>query len=188
MKSYREYRELERELLSERKHLLLTLEEGDFRDGHLTVSGYSKLKKDSDYIPSEEQLKIIVPHQYFASFRDSLEYLAADELRLIKKTKQNILLTGIICLLVGVALLFARQFYGRDEAVGFVSFLGDLTLVAAWVFLWTAVLKFFFDPWALRKTRLDILQILCAEVVDSANAVVTDALVVFEIGDGGEQE
>jgi hypothetical protein len=164
MGKFRNYWKLEKEVIKNHGRVYenrVTLSPEDFSDGKLTMRGYIKLKEECDYIPASEQIEIVIPKGQAAEFRNSLGALAADELRHIKNDKRETYLAGLVCFLLGVLILVCRHFV-LDSA----QFSSEVLLIASWAFTWTAVTKFFFEQWHLRRVRLNILQLLCGVAIE----------------------
>lgn len=130
----------------------------DFRDGKLSSGGYYRLKQQCEYTNFHESLEIIVPKEYSQDFKDTLERMAASELLRIKKDKGKLQITALVCLLIG-ALWFAL-----GNAFSSTNMVKEVTIVATWVFVWTAVEKLFFDQGSLGSKKLRLLQILTAKI------------------------
>jgi hypothetical protein len=138
----------------------VSLEKTDFKDGKLSVSGYTWLKQQCEYMGHKEDIEIRVPKEYAESFMDMLEYLAANELSCIKKDRRNIKITALGLLVTGVLWYLVRCYFAHAIVIQ------EITLVATWVFVWSAVEKWFFDQNHLANRRHRLLQILCAKITE----------------------
>jgi len=136
------------------------LGDDDFKDGKLTVAGYDNLKNQCDYIDYLEEIVIKIPPDKKDTFKDSLEFLAANELSKIKKDRIEaraasliLLGGGVLFFLLGNLLEFMRR-----------ELFFNIVLIACWVFIWAAIEKWFFDRKDLRERRKSILQILAGRI------------------------
>jgi hypothetical protein len=90
IKQYKEIESaLERRYRNKRENEV-SLDKSDFKDGKLSVSGYTWLKQQCEYIDHRHNIEISVPKEYAENFMDTLEYLAANELSCIKKDTRNV--------------------------------------------------------------------------------------------------
>jgi len=159
---WKEFKGIEKNLFQKNKDKReneIVLSNADFKDGKLSMWGYTKLKDECEYIDYHEDVEIIVPKEYVGGFRDTLEGMAANELAHIKKEKRETQIRALIFLIIGMALFAIGQF------VHYVTVAYELTTIITWVFIWTAVEKFFFDHGKLQERRSNILQILAGEVI-----------------------
>ena len=130
----------------------------DFNDGKLSSAGYLHLKQQCEYIPYSDQIEIIIPRDAAIGFRANLEQMAAAELVKIKKDKKHTSLMALFLLALGIAWY----------VVGYVlvpsAIVREVTIIATWVFVWSAVEKWFFERNKLQDRRFSLLQILAARV------------------------
>ena len=136
------------------------LEENDFQEGVFTACGYNNLKEQCQYIPYKEQIVIKVPSKHVDSFKESLESMAAVELRKNKKDRIFTLLMGLVLVLIGASFYMIHFFLSH------VSVLVDFSLLGTWVFTWTAINKAVFDHLKLQDKRFSILHMASADVVE----------------------
>jgi hypothetical protein len=155
------FREIERSL--EQRTMdggsTVLLENDDFRDGKLTAYGYERLKRECLYIGYGTDIEIVVPRENEACFRGSLENMAAVELSRIKKDRYGNMIKALLFLIIGAALFLLGAAFRET------TMFREITIVATWVFLWTAFEKLFFDRDDLRDRRLSLLHILSAGTV-----------------------
>jgi hypothetical protein len=135
-----------------------SLEKSDFRDGKLSISGYTRLKQQCEYIGYDKDIEIKVPMEYVENFKETLECLVTNELWYIKKDRRSIKMTALLLLAIGVLWYLVRYFFIHTVVVQ------EITLVATWVFVWAAVEKLFFDQKKLVDRRHRLLQILLAKI------------------------
>ena len=138
--------------------VILTKE--DFKNYKLTAQGYIKLKQECDLIPYREQIEIKVHANYEKGFKESLESLAANELARIKKDRFDNRIAALLLFLSGTVLFLLislLEFFRRNIMM-------EVVIVAAWVFVWAACEKAFFDRRNLREKRFSLLHILSAKV------------------------
>ena len=147
----------------------VVLTPADFKDGQLSATGYSRLKQECEYIGYDEDIEIIVPGKYEAAFKDTFEVMAANELSHIRKDKLETRIKAVVFLFIGTLWFTLGQLFART------SMIKEITLVATWVFVWTAVEKFFFDRGRLQERRFSLLQILSANVKSDENGENIDA-------------
>lgn len=163
MSNAKKYKELEK-LLSKKHNNInenqVTLCDEDFKDGKLTAMGYEKTKAECDYIPYSKNIEIFVPKGNIADFKNSFEVMATVELKRIRKDRNFAQISALICLLVGAAFFTLGQIFND------IKILHEITLVTTWVFIWTAVDKFFFGRFKLRDQRFNLLQILSSKVTE----------------------
>ena len=161
IKKIRQYEKIEKALQQKyknKKENEVSLEKADFKDGKLSVSGYTRLKQHCDHIGYEGDIEIKVPIEYAEGFIDTLECLVANELSCIKKEIRNNRRTALGLLAIGVLWYLLR--YNFVNTVVF----NEITLVATWVFVWSAVEKWFFDQYQLTNRRHRLLQLLLAKI------------------------
>jgi len=163
----KKYREIEKALEQRYKDVSeneASLNADDFKDGKLTVCGYERLKSQCDYIPYSEEIVINIPSELEHSFKDSLEFLAANELSRIKKDRREARITSLVLLLGGI-LFFAFgiifEYFQRE-------LFWNIVIIVSWVFIWAAAEKWFFDRKDLREKRKSLLQILTAKISPQA--------------------
>jgi hypothetical protein len=130
----------------------------DFKCGQLTPSGFLRLKQQCEHINYSDSIDIMIPKENEAGFRRSLERLVAKELEFIKREIRETKAIAITCLLVGAFLFVIGQVFSE------VYLLGEITLIAIWVFIWTAIDKWFFEQRNLRNKKYDLMQIMAANV------------------------
>jgi hypothetical protein len=162
MSKMKRFKEIERSLgqrADSKIDTVITLENEDFKDGKLTLSGYDRLKHECEFIGYKEDIEIIVPKENGTNFKGTLESMVSVELSRIKVKGRSThmqacvwMLAGIICFLIGT--LF------RDTTM-----IKDITIIAAWVFIWTAVGKWFFDLTDLRDKKYSLIHILTAKII-----------------------
>lgn len=157
----KELKEIEKRLIkknqSKRENEVI-LEKADFKDGKLSASGYKRLKHECEYIDYLEDIEIVVPKECVDGFKDTLETLAANELSHIRKDQRETRMMAFACLFIGIVWFAIGQFFTRT------GMMHEITLIATWVFVWTAVTKFFFDRGDLQDRRFSLLQILAAKI------------------------
>ncbi|MDR0791200.1 MAG: hypothetical protein LBE47_01530 [Methanomassiliicoccaceae archaeon] len=161
MSRMKKFREIERALEQRVDKVVdnvVLLEDDDFRDGRLTLSAYDKIKHQCEFVGYGEDIDIIIPRDKEAGFRGSLENMVSTELSHIRKKGRVTKIKALVCMLAGI-LWFAvgALFQGS-------TMMTDITIIAAWVFIWTAVGLWFFDLTALRDKRFSLLHILTANV------------------------
>jgi len=162
MTKNKQYREIEKALEQKYKGVSeneASLNADDFKDGKLTVCGYDRLKNQCDYIPYSEEIIINIPSEFESGFKDSLDFLAANELSRIRKDRREARITSLLLLLSGV-LFFALGFiFERFQRELF----WNIVIIISWVFIWAAAEKWFFDRKDLREKK-SLLQILTAKI------------------------
>ncbi|MCL2676172.1 MAG: hypothetical protein FWE84_06320 [Firmicutes bacterium] len=163
MSKHKQYREIEKNLEQKfraNRENEAVLDGGDFKDGKLSVWGYTRLKQQCDYIPFSEEIEIKIPKEHEEGFRDTLESMGAAELSRIKKDRRDAMLKALVLLLGGV-LFFALGNIFDLLKTGIIQ---NIIIIASWVFVWGAVEAWFFDRKDLHEKRLSLLQILSAKI------------------------
>ena len=164
MKKLKQYWDMEKALEQKYRGMsknVATLAESDFKDGKLDVCGYDRLKNQCDYIAFSEDITIKVPNEYSDWFKDSLEFLAVNELARIKRERRDTRIASIAFLLVGILFIGLSILLESLQRVLWLN----IVIIVSWVFTWAAVEKWFFDRRSLRKKRRRILQILSAKIL-----------------------
>ena len=159
----KQYRELEKVML--KRHAttapnVIKLDKDDFKDGKLSVRGFVHLKEDIDYIPYADVVEIVVAKQYESGLKESIDQMAMHELARSKKDRRKTEIIVGLCVLVGAVCLALWQFAFQN-----VQFLGQVTLIAGWLFFWTAIDKLFFERPGQRDLRWNLLQLMSATIV-----------------------
>ena len=157
----RQYRKMEKALEQKYKGSRdnkAALDKTDFINGILSVSGYTWLKQQCEYMSYGNDIEIEVPKEYAEGFKNRLECLVANELSYIKKDRRNIQITASILLAIGILWYFVRYYFAHTIVVH------EITLVATWVFVWAAVEKLFFDQNTLANRRHRLLQLLLSKI------------------------
>jgi len=161
MGKFKEYREIEKSLQQrfkvKRENEVELLKE-DFKYGKLTASGYNRLKDECEYIKLRDEINIVVPEQFIDGVKAPLEQMAAVELSKIRKDRTLGRIIALICLLIGAVL------FGLGQVFSHAYLVSEITLVAAWVFVWAAVDRYFFEGSKLRVRRLSLIQIVAAKL------------------------
>jgi len=139
------------------------LYEDDFKDGKLTAAGYNNLKEQCKTTNNAAQVEITVPENYKENFTELVESFAAKEIVFLNKKIRRI--KYIVCSLMLVAI--AAFILG--ELIVKAKIFNNLTVVASWVFTWTAIEKWFFEKRDLQIEKYKLLQIVSAEVVAIRN-------------------
>jgi len=158
----KQYRELEKEIVKRhrsKREKAATLGNDDFRNGVLSIRGYTNLKSQFESIQHTEDAAIIVPKEYMSGFKTTLDHMVSDELIHVRKDWRNAIFVSIACLVIGIALL------GLGAVLRNTYLMYELTLVASWGFVWAAIEKWFFDRARLHRKRLGLLQILSSDIV-----------------------
>jgi len=164
MSKQRQYRELEKRLEQKYKEVKeneVSLAADYFKDGKLTIYGYDSLKHQCDYIPYSEEIIIKIPNGFEKNFKDSLEFMAANELFRIKKDRSEARITSLLLLLSGILFLALGFIFEHQQRELF----WNIVIIVSWVFIWAATEKWFFDRKDLREKRKSILQILTAKII-----------------------
>ena len=138
----------------------IVLYNSDFRDGKLSFAGYNRLKQECEYIDYSENIEIIVPKEYIDDFRETLENLVANEAAHFKKDMREIRIYSVLFLFVGTLWFILGSIFT-------VPVIKEVTIVATWVFVWTALEKWFFEGNRLRKRKFNLYQILLAKLTVS---------------------
>ena len=155
------FKVLERRLakiIKEKHENEIVLSNSDFKDGKLSFAGYYRLKQECEYIDHSENIEIIIPKKYVDDFKKNLESMMANEALHIKKDIREIHFKSILFLLIGV-LWFA---FGNIFTV--LTYVKEITIVATWVFVWSAVEMLFFDSNRLKKRKYNLLHVLSAKI------------------------
>ena len=163
MSKRKQYDELEKVL--EQKYKVKRKNEAvlgkeDFKDGRLSVFGYTHLKQQCDYIAYSEDIEIKIPKEYEVVFRVTLENMGAVELSRIRKDLRDTRITALLLLFAGVLFVI----FGNVLEFLRGGFFQSVVVIVSWVFVWAAVEKWFFDRRALKEKRLSLLQILSAKI------------------------
>ncbi|MDR0778625.1 MAG: hypothetical protein LBE48_04230 [Methanomassiliicoccaceae archaeon] len=161
MSKIKRFKEIEKELEQRAESTIdnvIALETEDFKDGKLTLSGYDRLKHECEFIGYKEDIEIIVPKENGTDFKGSLEGMVAIELSRLKIKRQSIKRQALMCMAAGVIWFLIGAFF-REETL-----IKDITIIAAWVFVWTAVGKWFFDLSDLSDKRMSLLHILTGRI------------------------
>ena len=156
-----QFKVLERRLdriLKEKRENEIVLSNSDFIDGKLSFSGYNRLKQECEYIDYSENIEIIIPEKCADDFKKNLENMMSNEASHIKKDMREIRFKSILFLIIGV-LWFT---FGNIFTV--LTFVKEITVVATWVFVWSAVEMWFFDSNRLKKRKYNLLHILSAKI------------------------
>ena len=151
--------------LKEKRKNEIMLYNSDFKDGRLSFAGYNRLKQECEYIDYSENIEIVIPKEYMDDFKETLENWIANEAVHFKKSIREIHIYSIIFLLIG-ALWFTLGSIFTIPAV-----MREVTIVATWVFVWTAVEKWFFEGDKLRKRKYNLYQILLAKLTVHGNKI-----------------
>jgi len=138
----------------------VSLNNADFDNGKLSLSGYIRLKKQCEYIRYNSDVEIKMPQEYAENFKDTFECFVANELLYIKKKRRNAKIIALTLLMVGVLWYLVRHFFISSIIAQ------EITLVATWVFVWAAVEKLFFDQNILIKRRRRLFQLLSAKIIE----------------------
>jgi hypothetical protein len=160
----KQYRKIERALqqkYKDKQENEVSLEMADFKDGKLSVSGYTRLKQQCEYTGYGIDIEINIPKEHAVNFKETLESFAASELSCIRKDIRNNKRAAIGLLAIGVAWYLIRYYFAHDAII-----VHEITLVATWVFVWAAVEKWFFDQHKLSNQRHRLLQILLAKITE----------------------
>jgi len=156
----RQFKVLERRLakiLKEKQGNKIVLCNSDFEDGNLSFAGYNRLKQECEYIDYSENIEIIIPEKYANDFKETLENMMANEASHIKKDMQAIRFKSIVFLLIGVLWFTLGNIFTIPTVVK------EISIVATWVFVWSAVEMWFFDSNKLKKRKYNLLHILSAK-------------------------
>jgi len=135
----------------------IVLSNSDFKDGKLSFAGYNRIKQECEYIDYSEYIEIIMPKEYVADFKETLEKMVVNEATHIKKDTRKIYIYSILFFLIG-ALWFT---IGTLFTIPVIK---EITIVATWVFVWTALEKWFFEGNRLKKSKFNLFKILLAKV------------------------
>ena len=154
-------KKLEDEYEKQFKENVIYLNEENFINGRFSHEGYNHLKQNSDYIPSFEDVTIVVPEQYMNNFKSVLNNMSAVELSHIKKDLHSNLLKAGIFLVVGILIMIISALYVADD----YPIVQDILVIASWVFVWAAVEDLFFSRKQLVNRKYKILQIVTSKVV-----------------------
>jgi len=163
MKTKRRFKELEKQLKTKHKDMReneVVLDKSDFKDGKLSFSGFKRLKQECEYVDYNEDIEIKIPKEFENGFKDCLEFMATKELSHIRKDKRESRILAVIFLTIGVAVL---AFGALRFVESFIRM--EITIIVAWVFVWAASEKLFFDRRDLQNWRYNLLHILSAKVV-----------------------
>lgn len=134
------------------------LYEDDFKDGKLTAAGYGNLKEQCKTTNNAAALEITVPVNYKENFTELVEPFAAREIVFLNKKIRQI--KYIVCSLMLVAVIA----FLLGEFVVKAKIFNNITVVASWVFMWTAIEKWFFEKRELQIEKYKLLQIVSAEI------------------------
>ena len=162
-KKIKQFKELEKriaEKLEGKCENTIVLSSSDFKDGKLSSAGYNRLKQECEYISHTEDIKIVLPEEYLANFKETLENMAANETLYIRKDMREINIYSILFLLTGMLWFTVGSFITNPV-------IHEITIVATWVFVWTALEKWFFDGNRLKKRKFNLLNILSAKWIVS---------------------
>jgi len=143
--------------IKEKRENEVVLYTSDFRDGKLSYAGYNRLKQECEYIDYSENIEIIVPKEYIDGFRETLEIFIANEAAHFKKDIREIHFYSVLFLFVGVLWFILGSIFT-------IPVLKEVTIIATWVFVWTALEKWFFEGNRLRKRKFNLYQILLAKL------------------------
>jgi len=161
-----QFKVLERRLdriLKEKHENEIVLSNADFKDGKLSFAGYNRLKQECEYIDYSENIEIIIPEKYANNFKETLENMMANETLHIKKDIQVMRFKSIIFLLIGVL------WFTLGNVFTLLSYVKEITIVATWVFVWSAIEMWFFDSQKMKKRKYNLLHILSAKMTTENN-------------------
>jgi len=169
MNRLREYKKLEKSLdkkfFKDAEDNEVSLSKEDFKYGKLTMLGYHRLKQQCEYISFREEIEIKVPEEYGVGFKKNLQYLGASELRHLKKDRIESLVSAIVLSAIGIFFILLRLILGAQEWFkDSADIIGELVVIASWVFLWAATEKWFFERRKLRIKQMGLLQLLSAKI------------------------
>ena len=136
----------------------IVLNNFDFHENTLSFAGYNRLKQECEYIDYSENIEIIVPKECANGFRETLESMVVNEASHIKKEMQEIYIMSVVFLCIGVF------WFTLGSIFAIPAVLKEITIVATWVFVWTALDKWFFEGKALRHKKFNLYQMLLAKV------------------------
>lgn len=155
------YRALEKHLLHKyrkRNESDIKLIEEDFKYGKLSHAGYKRLRDQCDYIDPREQVEIVMPEQYTENFKETIEEFTIDELSHVSKDMFYTRITALVLLVLGVAWLALWYFVQVGD------FFRELSVIVSWVFVWSAMERWFFKLGELRNNKLNLLHLLAAKI------------------------
>ena len=137
------------------------LYEEDFKNDKLTALGYNNLKEQCKTTDNTHAIEITVPKERKENFAGGLERFAAKDVFHLNKKIRGIKYVVCSLMLVAIAAFILGEFIVK--AVLF----NNITVVASWVFTWTAIEKWFFERRELQMEKYKILQIASADIKES---------------------
>jgi len=140
----------------------VVLTEHDFKDGKLKPASFTRLKDESWYIPYEERIEIKLPESQKENFKESLELYSMREIYKVKADRREARIHAIILFFAGLAILAVGAVINIWVEVPVLS---ELVMIIAWVFVWAATDKWFFDRRDLREQRFTLLQLMSAKII-----------------------
>ncbi|MCL2255416.1 MAG: hypothetical protein FWC11_00980 [Firmicutes bacterium] len=162
------YKNLEKNLIekySSQNENEAVLEDEDFKDGRLTISGYERLKQQCDYIPYSEQIEIKIPKKHEDGFKERLESLGASELLKMRQDRKGARINSLILLVLGIVSFaigsIVEFFFSNTHIVFYIA------IIVSWVFIWAATEKWFFDRRDLHEKRKSLIQILSSNITST---------------------
>lgn len=147
---------LEKDLLKnyENKTDRIIINEKSFDEQGFTIEGFNRLKEEINYIELDCDFKIIVPGLKQEIFKRSLRHYISKELFYINKKNKQINSVVLLLLILGITIMTSYYFFLKD------FILSQLFVIVSWVFIWSAIEKFFFEKPALNKESLKLLLLL----------------------------
>jgi hypothetical protein len=164
---FRKFNDLEKSIQEKFKKVKeneVSLTNEDFKNGRLTIAGFTNLKQQCEYIPYKQDIEIIVPEGCKNGFKTSLENMSASELSRIRKERNFNRRVALVLLFAGIMSLILGNILTTVWSVPEGFFINEIILIASWVFVWGAVERWFFGGNNLRGRRTELLHILSAKV------------------------
>lgn len=162
----KEYLSFEKNLKRMYRHIRkneLSLTYEDFENGHLKDSSFIRLTEESWFIPYSEEIVVKIPIIKRDVLYKDLGFFAVRALSKIKSDRLSLLWQAIALFLVGVFVLGVLHF--TWDSIKDIVFLTELITIISWVFIWTAVSKWFIEQRDLQDKRFTILQLLSAKII-----------------------
>ena len=161
----KELSRLEKELLQKEKpqndNLLILNSESFDEYGELTMSGYNSIKEQGRFIDLLHKVTIAIPKDKLDSFSEKIKTFIITEILSIRKEERAN--NKLSALLLGIGAVFIATTYFLNNA----KVIQEIFIVASWVFTWMAVERICFHRIGFKHKKMQLLQIVDAEVVSS---------------------
>jgi len=166
------YYKLEKNLKRQFKNTgenVLILTETDFKKGCLKNSSFIRLTEECWYIPYRDKVVIQVPDVAIDALVQDLGFFATQALYKIKDDRKYAIIGGFGLFATGVIVLAILAFFWQQLAD--YVFVSEFMTIISWVFIWSAVSKWFIEQRELQDKRFTILQLLSADMINEGDMI-----------------